>query len=146
MDVNEHGIKQPPRMSIEDYEAKMDERGLTLDGKELPDPTPMAPPVGFVKQPSMIENIRNMIRSEALRQAALETGHESFEDADDFDVPDDPEPISRHEVADDLEPVASLRQKQKDAESAAAAAPAEPPNEVRPAPKDDKPPAKPASD
>lgn len=74
-------------------------KGKQLDdrGRELLDPRPLAPPVGYQKQPSMIEHIRAMVRSEALRQAAEAHGAESFEDADDFDVGDDYDPTSPYE-------------------------------------------------
>lgn len=69
---------------------------LTPGGAEVPDPVPMAPPVGYVKQPSMFEHMREMIRRE-LSQAAAESGVESFEDADDFEVGDDYDPRSPYE-------------------------------------------------
>lgn len=69
---------------------------LNEKGQEILDPTPMAPPVGFIKQPSMIENIRNMVRSEYLRQATEKAGAESFEEADDFEV-DEFDPSSPYE-------------------------------------------------
>lgn len=71
--------------------------GLNDRGIETPDPTPMAPPLGYNKQPSMMENIRNLVRSEALRQAAEAAGAETFDEADDFDVGDDFEPASPYE-------------------------------------------------
>lgn len=141
MRVNSDGHKVPPRMTVDAYHHKMAERRLTDDGKEKPNPVPMEPPIGYLKQPSMVENIRNMIRSEELRRAAEAAGAETFDEADDFDVPDDPEPVGRYEVPDDLEPVANLRRKQKDAADAAARAAAEPPTGARPAP-----PAEPASE
>lgn len=58
-------------------------------GRELVDPTPMAPPVGFKAQPSMFETMRAMVRSASLAAAAAAEGMDSFEDANDFDVPDD---------------------------------------------------------
>lgn len=70
---------------------------LTTDGREIPDPTPLAPSVGFIQQPSMIDNIRNMIRSERLRQEAEAAGYETPEEADDFDVGDDYDPTSPYE-------------------------------------------------
>lgn len=59
-------------------------------GREILDDTPMAPPVGLSRTPPMWEVIRDMVRSERLAQAASESGHETFEEADDFDIPDDP--------------------------------------------------------
>lgn len=71
---------------------------LDQNGHEVLDPTPMAPPVGFIQQPSMFEHIRNLVRTELSRRAA-ETGElESFEEADDFDIGDDYDPTSPYEV------------------------------------------------
>jgi len=67
---------------------------LYLDeyGHEKPNPTPMQPAVGFKKQPS----IGDMMR-QAIRQASLEArqmGAETEEEANDFDVGEDLEPSS----------------------------------------------------
>lgn len=98
--------KERPRMSQEDYYVKMEERGLTPEGNALqPDPTPMQPPLGYKRQPSMVEHIRNMVRSEHLRLAAEQSGAETFEEADDFDIDDDlPEPSSAYEFEENFEP------------------------------------------
>ena len=66
--------------------------GLDEKGNEVPDPTPMEPPVGFVSQPPLREQIRQMVLSERLRLEAEAAGAETFEEADDFDVPDDQDP------------------------------------------------------
>lgn len=89
-------------------------------GRELPDPVPMAPPVGYKKVPSMVDTIRDMIRSEKLRQYALEQGAETFDEADDLDIddPDDFEPYSEHEV-DDLTPISELRARKSASEQPA---------------------------
>lgn len=58
-------------------------------GREIPDPTPMQPPIGYNRQPSLAEQMRAMILSEQLAQEARAAGHETFEEADDFDVGDD---------------------------------------------------------
>lgn len=65
---------------------------------------PVAPPVGYKKQPSMVDHIRGLVRSEHLRWAAEGAGAESFEEADDFDVGDDLDPTSPYE--DEFEPPA----------------------------------------
>lgn len=59
---------------------------------EHPDPTPMAPPIGYVKQPSMIEVVRSQIEAHNARVAAEEV--ETFEEGEDFDVGDDYDPSS----------------------------------------------------
>jgi len=70
---------------------------LFKDGKEYPDPTPVAPPLGFIKQPTLAETMRQMIAGEALRRHARESGLETFEEADDFNVGDDYDPTSPYE-------------------------------------------------
>lgn len=75
------------------------------DGRELMDPTPIAPPIGYKKSPTIAEQIRTMIRSEKLRQEAEEAGYESFEEADDFDVGDDFDPKSPYEEVFEPMPV-----------------------------------------
>lgn len=56
---------------------------------ETPDPTPVAIPVGFRPPPSMQEMIAMYVRRE-LSQAAGRNDQETFEEADDFDIPDEP--------------------------------------------------------
>lgn len=88
----------------------MSKKHARLDdqGREIPDPTPMAPPVGFVKQAHLWETLRmkQLIRSEALAMMAEREGFESFEEADDFDIPDDPiDPTSPYEDVFDPHPL-----------------------------------------
>jgi len=74
---------------------------LNDQGQLVPDPTPMAPPIGFKPQPSMVEIIRKQVQlasEEAKRQ-----GNESLEEADDFDVGDDPEISSPYELDEESE-------------------------------------------
>lgn len=71
------------------FDAETGEQLLDEDGKEIPDPTPMAPPLGFKKQDSLAVQIRQMILSERLAQEAREYGGETFEEADDFEIGDD---------------------------------------------------------
>lgn len=67
---------------------------LTASGAEVLDPTPMEPPLGYMKQPSLSDQIRMMVLSEKLRDAAAAAGAETFEEADDFEVGDDFDPSS----------------------------------------------------
>lgn len=90
------------------YKEKLKGLRQTFAGDELPDPTPMAPPIGYKKQPSMVEHIRTMIRSERLRQEAEAAGAESFDEADDFDVEDDDFPPSPYEFDHLFEPPTSI--------------------------------------
>lgn len=78
-------------MVDKDY-SKFDADGVQVHderGAEIPDPTPMQPPVGYNPQPSLAQQMRQMIIGENLRRAALESGAETFEEADDFEVGDD---------------------------------------------------------
>jgi len=68
------------------------------DGKEYPDPVPTAPPVGYTNPPDLMTMIRTMIHSESLRQQLAIHDEETFEEADDFDIPDDPaDPLTPYE-------------------------------------------------
>lgn len=80
--------------------------GKPLDqyGREVPDPTPMEPPVGYFRQPSMVEHIRSLVASEMLRRAAEEAGAETFEESEDFEVGDDYDPHTPYEAVFDPPP------------------------------------------
>lgn len=81
---------------------------LNEHGQLVPDPVPMAPPVGFKPQPSLSEMIRAQVLA-ASRDAARE-GFETVEEADDFDVGDDPEISSPYEIDTESEvPISVLR-------------------------------------
>lgn len=77
--------------------------------REIPDPVPLAPPIGWFKQPSMFDQVRDMVRSEHMRLYAASQGAETFEEASDFDVDDDMFPASQYEDAADFEPLADLQ-------------------------------------
>lgn len=81
------------RLTEEEYLKKLIEKGIGEDGHAIMDSVPLAPPIGYKEQPSMIELVRNMIRGERLRQEAMQAGFETMEEADDFDIEDDPEPL-----------------------------------------------------
>lgn len=61
---------------------------LNGEGQEIPDPTPMAPPVGFVRQVPLHERIRAMVQHE-FERAKQSAEVESPEEADDFVLPDE---------------------------------------------------------
>lgn len=63
---------------------------IGADGKEYPDPTPMAPPVGYKPQPDLLETIRSMVQAEHRMLRDLEL-QESEEEALDLDVDEDGE-------------------------------------------------------
>lgn len=59
------------------------EAGPEVDG------SPVAVPAGFKKPETMEERIRRFVRNELSSEAA-QAGAESFDEANDFDIPDDP--------------------------------------------------------
>lgn len=66
------------------------------NGGEVLNPTPMQPPLNYKKQPSLLETVREQVRAAAMLQLNMEP--ETEEEADDFDIPDDPvDPHSRWE-------------------------------------------------
>lgn len=85
--------------------AKLNPKGRRFDdaGRYYPDPTPIAPPVGYKRSPTIAEQLRAMVRSEHVRQAADQAGADTFEEADDFDVGDDYDPRSPWEETFDGE-------------------------------------------
>lgn len=86
-------------------EAKADENDVyrTTDkynrhdktGLEHLNDTPMEPPLGYLKQPSLIETIRQQVR--AARLADIDMEPETEEEADDFDIVEDQIQESRWE-------------------------------------------------
>lgn len=85
------GLFRPRRMTPEEYMEKMIRKGVGPDGHFVPSDEPMEPPIGYVRQPSLAELVREAVMSEKLRAAAEEAGLETFEESEDFDVPDEPE-------------------------------------------------------
>jgi len=65
------------------------QKRLTKEGREKLDPKPVAPQIGYKKQPTIAERLKEMVRSERLKMEAEAQGAETFEEADDFDVDDD---------------------------------------------------------
>lgn len=126
--------RRPKQMDLETYLAKLLEKGLTPDGKEISDPVPLGPPIGYKKQPSMVEIVRDMVRGERLREAALSVGQETFEESEDFDVGDENAAELRSGYENDFDPpiaeiakeVETNRAKKKPS-TTASPAPAKPP-------------------
>lgn len=114
---------------IEEAEMRAAEVFLDDLGRELCDPTPMQPPLGYNPQPSLAEQMRMMIQSERLRLEAEAAGYETFEEADDFEMDEDPFPRSQHEDEFDS-PLSAreLRRREREAQ-AAASSPPKPPTE-----------------
>lgn len=64
---------------------------------EILDDTPVALPVRWRRPVPLAETIRRMVKQQ-LSLAASDQGFESFEEADDFDVDDDPEIKTQYEL------------------------------------------------
>jgi hypothetical protein len=64
-------------------------RSYEIDGKEYPDSTPLELPIGAARPPTLETYIKNMIQSQ-LSDVAQAGGAETFEEAGDFDIEDDP--------------------------------------------------------
>jgi len=94
---------------------------MNSKGHEVPDPVPVAPPIGYRRTPSLAEQIREMVRSERLRQEVEAAGYESFEEADDFEVGDF-DPRSPYEEVFEPTPAPELRKRHKKAADDAEAA------------------------
>lgn len=77
-------------------------RYLDHRGRERPDPTPVAPPVGYRKGKTLQQQIRDMVRNEQLQRELDRAGFDTFEEADDFDVDDDFDPKSPYEMDFDM--------------------------------------------
>lgn len=82
------------RRKKEDYvppaELKLDEKG-----REVPDPTPVAIPAGFKRPDTLAEQVRRVVRD--LSEQAKEGEYDTFEEAEDFEVGDDLDPLSPYE-------------------------------------------------
>lgn len=99
------------RVSQELYEKlkNLTEGELDEHGRELCNPIPVAVPAGLKRPLSLTEQIQRVLRRDLSYQAQKQ-GHETFEEADDFDVDDgfDGPPINtRYEMLEEeyLNPV-----------------------------------------
>lgn len=95
--IVEQALSQEPTAPVAARRRSAQDDYLDEHGHERPDPTPVAPPVGHNRQPSLAEQIRSMVVSERLKQEAAAAGAETFEEADDFEVGDDYDPTSPYE-------------------------------------------------
>lgn len=75
---------------------------LTEDGKEHPNPQPLVLNVG-PKPLSLQEQVERFMKNYFIKNSIASKGMETMEEADDFNVGDDDEPLSGFEVmAEDL--------------------------------------------
>lgn len=80
------------------------------NGGEVLDPTPMQPPLGYKKTPSLAEQIQQQVRIALLKRLEDEQLEETEDEADDFEVGDDFEPLSQYEN-DHMPTLANLKKK-----------------------------------
>lgn len=113
-------LRPKRQMSEEDYNLRLLAKGLGPEGF-MPDPVPIAPPIGYKRQPTMVEIVRNAVRSERLKLEAEIAGFETFDESEDFDVGDmDEMPRSQHEW-EGQPTIAEMRQAVADHKAAEAA-------------------------
>lgn len=104
--------------SVDDHAEKMAERGMTADGKEVPDHRPFKPYVNVERRPSMFDYMRAAVRAEIERREQAEYD-ESSDEMSDMDVDDElVEELSEHEETD-LKLTLAKAQKELDAKEAA---------------------------
>lgn len=82
-------------------------------GEEILDPTPMQPPLGYKKSLSLSEQIRQQVQLSLIERLESEMEPETEEEADDFEIGDDYEPLSKHEN-DHVPTLAQLKAKAKE--------------------------------
>lgn len=110
----------PVKDKIKRISELFNHKGKRLDdmGREIPSDIPMEPPLGYVQAPSLMEQIQQMVRGERLRAEAEAAGFETFEESDDFDIPDDPlEPLTAYEANFEGGSVRELMQRQAEDEA-----------------------------
>lgn len=66
------------------------------EGREIPDSTPLELPLGMKRPDTLAEQVQRLVRRQLSDYAALH-GHESFEEAEDFDVDEDFDPSTPYE-------------------------------------------------
>lgn len=89
------------------------------DGREVLNPVPMAPPIGYVAQPTLMEMMEQMLRVK-LQQLRDDDEVDTAEDAEDFDIPDElGEPPTMYEfvsMADEFPEFRAARESRPEAE------------------------------
>lgn len=78
--------------------AKLTRSMLDEKGHEVPNPKPTDLDVGL-RPPSLQEQIQRLVRTELSKQVQ-DQGAETFEEANDLDVPEDDDPISPYVIHD----------------------------------------------
>lgn len=110
---------------VHSRERSAQEMYLDPQGREIPNPTPMQPPIGYKRAPTIQEQMRAMIR-QVSHEAAM-SGHETEEEAGDFELDEEWEPTSQWEHPFDPDPALEVMLARASKPPAAAVTPVEPP-------------------
>ena len=90
--------KKDEQIDIEEAVEEAVSERLDKYGHEMPDPKPVEMPAGFKRPESLAETVQRLVRHQVSEEAAA-AGYETFEEASDFDIPDDPiDPNTPYEV------------------------------------------------
>ena len=90
-------MKKPKQVDIDELiAAKQKAKGHNCDGAEVCDPTPIAAKVGRLPVKSQDERLREFFRAQRLQMEA-DAQIETAEDANDFAIENDYDPMSPHE-------------------------------------------------
>lgn len=82
---------------LENYTKKLAYQRHDVNGNEMLNPVPLSPPLGYKKTPTLSEQIMHQVRQAKLQLLYDGDIDETDEEADDFDVGDDFEPLSQYE-------------------------------------------------
>lgn len=89
-------------------------KGYDENGGQMVSSSPVRLPVGFKHVDNFANRVREIVRGERLKAEAEAMGAESFEEADDFDIADDPlEPQTPYEADFDVPSPAEIRKQEK---------------------------------
>lgn len=100
-------------------------RPLDQHGREVPDSTPMAPPIGYIPQVSLFDQVRDLVTRH--QRELAEAGGETLEEFEDLDVGDDEDYIPESEYENDGDPsIAEINRAVEEHRKASAAAAAPP--------------------
>lgn len=85
------------KVSDEHKESKLSPDRHNEKGEEVLDPYPVQPPLGYTKTLSLHEQIAQQVRLAKFQIHEADQLEETEDEADDFEVGDDFEPLSPHE-------------------------------------------------
>lgn len=93
----------PEGESAPQFEQSVQALYLDEHGREKPNPFPLEPPIGYKKQPTIAELMRQAIRQAS--EEARSAGAETEEEANDFDIDDEYDPSTPYEHDFEPDPV-----------------------------------------